>query len=496
MPSPADRRCAVIGAGIAGLAVAVRLARAGWQVTVFERGPMAGGKMGELRLHGHRFDMGPTVLTVPHHIDDLFTLCGEDPRAHWNYQRLDPGFHYRFEDGTVVRTWADPQALAEEFASRTGTSRERMLTFLERSREKLDITRSVFLERSLHVPRNYLDRSTLKGLLRLGRIEPLTSMAHSNGALLHAPKAAAILNQFASYNGANPYQAPATLNLIAYYELALGSYHAQGGMYAVARALEALARRQGVEFRFGTLVERILVKDGKASGVQADGLPERFDAVVSNADVLRTWRMLLQDQRAPRTALEQPRSGSVIVFHWGMGRLFPELGLHNMFMSHDARREYDSIFKERTVHDDPSVYVHISSKMNPQDAPPGHENWFTMVSAPNNTGQDWDALVERTRERVLTKLSRMLGADVASAITCASVMDPRGIEALTDAPLGAVYGNSVNGTFAPLLRHPNFTRRIDNLFFCGGSVHPGASIPLCLYSARITADLVRDRYRP
>ncbi len=495
MAPATERRCAVIGAGIAGLAVAVRLAHAGWRVTVFERGPMVGGKMGEMRLNGHRFDMGPTVLTVPHHIDALFTLCGEDPRAHWNYRQLDPGFHYRFEDGTVVRTWADPDALADEFAARTGTSRERMLTFLARSREKLEITGRVFLERSLHVPRNYFDRPTLSGLLRLGRIEPLTSMARSNSALLHAPKAVAILNQFASYNGANPYQAPATLNLISYYELALGSYHAEGGMYSVARALEALARRQGVEFRFGTLVERILVRDGRACGVQADGTAERFDAVVSNADVLRTWRMLLKDQRAPRTSLRQPRSGSVVLFHWGMGRSFPELGVHNMFMSQDARREYDSIFRDRTVHDDPSVYVHISSKMNPQDAPAGHENWFVMVSAPNNSGQDWDGLVERTRERVLAKLSRMLGTELAPAIACARVTDPRGIEALTDSPQGAIYGNSVDGRFASLLRHPNFTRRIDNLFFCGGSVHPGASIPLCLYSARITADLVRERYR-
>lgn len=491
-----DRRCAVIGAGVAGLAVAIRLARTGWTVTVFERGPTAGGKMGELRLEGHRFDRGPTVLTVPHHIDALFTLCGEDPRAHWRYQRLDPGFHYHFEDGTVVRTWADRNALADEFAARTGTERDRMIRFLDRSREKLEITQKVFLERSLHVPGNYLNASTLSGLLRFGRIEPLTSMARSNAALLRAPKAAAILNQFASYNGANPYQAPATLNLISYFELALGSFHAEGGMYAVARALEGLARRQGVQFHFDTPVERIAVEGGRARGVEVNGVMERYDAVVSNADVLRTWRTLLKDHPAPRTSLAQPRSSSVIVFHWGVRRTHPSLGLHNMFMSGDARREYDRIFRDHTMHDDPSVYVHISSKLNPQDAPAGHENWFTMVSAPNNSGQDWDALVGRTREHVQAKLSRMLGTDIASAITCEAVTDPRTIEALTDSPQGAIYGNSVNGILATLLRHPNFTRRIDNLFFCGGSAHPGASIPLCLLSARITAELVRQRFRP
>ncbi|MBK6628793.1 MAG: phytoene desaturase [Flavobacteriales bacterium] len=495
MPSVTDRRCAVIGAGVAGLAVAIRLAHAGWAVTVFERGPMAGGKMGELRMDGHRFDRGPTVLTVPHHLDALFTLCGEDPRAHWRYQRLDPGFHYHFEDGTVVRTWADQNALAEEFAARTGAGRDRMLTFLKRSREKLDITQRVFLERSLHVPGNYLNASTLSGLLRFGRIEPLTSMARSNAALLRAPKAAAILNQFASYNGANPYQAPATLNLISYFELALGSFHAEGGMYAVARALEDLARRQGVRFHYNAPVERIAVVRGRANGVVVGGHTEGFDAVVSNADVLRTWRTLLKDQAAPRTSLAQPRSSSVIVFHWGMKRLHPTLGLHNMFMSGDARQEYDRIFRDRTMHDDPSVYVHISSKMNPQDAPAGQENWFAMVSAPHHSGQDWDALVERTRDHVHAKLSRMLGSDIASSITCEAVTDPRTIEALTDSPQGAIYGNSVNGILATLLRHPNFTRRIDNLFFCGGSVHPGASIPLCLFSARITADLVQRRFK-
>jgi len=218
--------------------------------------------------------------------------------------------------------------------------------------------------------------------------------------------------------------------------------------------------------------------------------------VVSNADASRTWQLLLADQRPPRLSLAQPRSSSVIVFHWGMRGSFPGLGLHNMFMSGDARREYDRIFRERTIHDDPTVYVHVSSKRDTADAPPGMENWYVMVSAPNNTGQDWDRLVEEARRNVQGKLSRMLGIDVGGRISCASATDPRTIEALTESPQGAIYGNSVNGILATLLRHPNFTRRIDNLFFCGGSVHPGASIPLCLYSARITAGLVGERFRP
>ncbi|MFZ1687063.1 MAG: 1-hydroxycarotenoid 3,4-desaturase CrtD [Flavobacteriales bacterium] len=483
--------CAVIGSGIAGLASAIRLANAGHSVTVFEANDHPGGKISELRMGGYRFDMGPTVLTMPQYIDELFALCGEDPRRHLRYQRIDPGFQYYFHDGTVIRTWADQERLADEFAANTTADRKSVLTFLERCRVKRELTEEVFLERSLHRLGNYFNKATLRGLLNFHKVEAFTTMAKANAALFKDEKVAAILNQFASYNGSDPYAAPATLNLISYYELALGSYAAEGGMHAITKALTGLAQRQGVRFEMGTRVERIAVDGGTCKGVVVRGEHRPFDRVVSNADVYTAYHGMMPEQRKPRT-LDQPRSSSVILFHWGMDRAFPSLHLHNMFMSADGRAEYDHIFNKGTIHPDPSIYLHISSKVNANDAPPGCENWFAMVAVPHNTGQDWDDLVRRTRTTMIGKLSRMLGVDVEASITCEHAIDPRTIEQLTSCAFGAIFGNSSNSVFASFLRHPNFSRRIKDLYFCGGSVHPGPGIPLCLLSAKITAGLVAE----
>jgi phytoene desaturase len=485
-----DRTAAVIGAGIAGLAVATRLARQGFHVTVFEANGTPGGKVAELRTEGFRFDMGPSVLTMPQYIDELFELCGEDPREHFPYQRLDPVFRYFYADGTELVTPADPDRLADELASKTSVKREQVLEFLRRSKEKMELTDPVFLQRSLHRWRNYLDRATLRGVLNFHKVEAFTTMARSNARHFRDAKVEQLFNSYASYNGSDPYQAPATLNLISHYEVTLGAFHCAGGMYTIARELTALAQRQGVTFHFGAAVERINVGDGKARGVTVNGEELRFGTVVSNADINTTYDRLLPGQHRPSITLDRPKSSSVIVFFWGMGGIFPRLHVHNMFLAPDPRDEYRHIFRLRDVCDDPTVYVHVSSKVNTSDAPEGCENWFVMVSVPHDTGQDWPAIVMRTRANVLRRLQSQLGEDVSPFIRCEQVMAPPDIAHRTSSHLGAVFGNSSNGMFSAFLRHPNFSSGIGGLYFCGGSVHPGSGIPLCLLSAKITAGMV------
>lgn len=486
-----QRRVAVIGAGVGGLAVAVRLARRGFRVTVFEANSSPGGKVAELRMDGFRFDMGPSVLTMPQYIDELFDLCGENPRAHFSYHRLDPIFRYFYADGTEITTPADLEGLADELAAKTTVSREQVLEFLRRSKVKMELTDPVFLQRSLHQWKNYLDWPTLRGILNFHRVEAFTTMAKANARLFRDAKVEQLFNSYASYNGSDPYQAPATLNLISHYEITLGAFYTEGGMYTVARELTALAERQGVEFRFGSRVERIIVKQGRVIGVLSDEVLHEFDTVVSNADVSATYDQMLPDLSRPSFTLDRPKSSSVIVFFWGMKKKLEKVHFHNLFLSPDPKEEYRHIFTLRDVCDDPTVYLHISSRMNAEDAPQGCENWFVMVSVPHETGQDWDAIIQRTRQNVLRRLNGQLGEELAQNIMCEQVMDPRDIEHRTSSAMGAVFGNSSNGMFSAFLRHPNFSSEIGNLYFCGGSVHPGSGIPLCLLSAKIVAGIVR-----
>ena len=258
----------------------------------------------------------------------------------------------------------------------------------------------------------------------------------------------------------------------------------------ISASLYALAKRMGVSFHLSSPVTEILVENKKAVGVRVKEATHAADLVVSNMDIVPTYRKLLSSQKQPEKILSQERSSSAVIFYWGINKSFSQLDLHNIFFSADYAAEFAAIFNTKTLYKDPTIYVNITSKEVLADAPEGKENWFVMINAPHNTGQDWAALAKQLREWVIAKLNRTLDADISSLIEEECVMTPDIIEQRTQSYLGALYGASSNDKMAAFLRHPNFTREISNLYFCGGSVHPGGGIPLCLLSAKIVSDLI------
>ena len=188
--------------------------------------------------------------------------------------------------------------------------------------------------------------------------------------------------------------------------------------------------------------------------------------------------------------MNQERSSSAIIFYWGIRHLFPELDLHNIFFTQDYKQEFECLFEKKSVYNDPTIYINITSKEESSDAPKDSENWFVMVNAPGDFGQDWDKIIQETRKNIISKLSRILNTDIESLIEVEDILTPPLIERKTSSYRGSLYGTASNSKFAAFLRHPNFSNRIENLFYCGGSVHPGGGIPLCLLSAKITADLI------
>jgi diapolycopene oxygenase len=484
------KKAGVIGSGIGGIATAIRLALKGYQVTVFEAGDTFGGKMQQFDLEGYRFDTGPSLFTLPHLVDDLFRDAGRDPRHYLQYQRLDIITHYFFADGTRLKAHADPEKFAEEVERQLGVPQQQVLQYLRKSGRLYDATAPVFLHRSLHKPATYLRASLLKTLAVLPQLGLTTTMHQANARAFADPRLVQLFDRFATYNGSDPYQAPATLNLIPHLEHNLGAYYPQGGMYVIAASLVQLARELGVAFQFREPVLQILTHQGRATGVLTTQKSYELAVVVSNMDVVPTYRRLLPREQALEKTLGQPRSSSALIFYWGIRHTFEELHLHNIFFSHDYRQEFQALFQSRTISPDPTVYVNITSKCAPTDAPPGAENWFVMVNVPHNEGQDWEQLVKDTREAVIGKLSGALQTDIRPLIACERVWDPVGIENDTSSYRGALYGSSSNNRMAAFLRHPNFSSHIKGLYFCGGSVHPGGGIPLCLLSAKIVGDLV------
>ncbi|MCR9084828.1 MAG: phytoene desaturase, partial [Cyclobacteriaceae bacterium] len=211
-----------------------------------------------------------------------------------------------------------------------------------------------------------------------------------------------------------------------------------------------------------------------------------------NMDMVNAYKSILRKQKQPKKLLEQPKSSSALIFYWGVKKEFQELGLHNILFSEDYQTEFEHIFKKGSIYEDPTVYINITSTHKSDDAPEGCMNWFTMINVPNNQGQDWDSLIQEARKNIISKVNRVLKTDLESLIEVEEILEPRTIESKTSSANGALYGNSSNNRFAAFLRHANYSSDIKNLYFCGGSVHPGGGIPLSLLSAKIMMGFVGD----
>ncbi|CAN5124221.1 phytoene desaturase family protein [soil metagenome] len=486
-------KAVVVGSGIAGLAMAIRLAVKGYEVEIFEANTYPGGKLTEIAFNGFRFDAGPSLFTMPWLVDELFALAGEKPSQYFIYERLPEITRYFYEDGTRITSFAEPSCFAHEVEAQTGEPAAHVVSFLEKSENIFNITSSVFLESSLHDVATYFASNTLKAGLQLHKLDAFRTMHGANSRAFNDERVVQLFNRYATYNGSDPYLAPATLNVIPHLEFNTGAYFPKGGMHHITQSMFDLANRLGVKFHFGTPIKQIVVKADKAVGVQTDVAFTPADLVVSNMDAINTYRKLLPNVKAPDKSLAQPRSTSAFVFYWGINKKFSQLGLHNVFFSADYKEEFRYLSELKTVYNDPTIYLNISSKLAPTDAPQDMENWFVMINVPPNSGQDWESIKAKAKQDILRKLCRILQEDIEPLIIAEDVLDPILMEQRTSSYQGALYGGDSNGRFAAFMRPANFHSSVRGLYFCGGSVHPGGGIPLCLLSARIVSQLIDKR---
>jgi len=482
----------VIGAGIAGLASAVRLRSKGYDVSVYEANDYTGGKIHAIEKEGYRFDMGPSLFTMPHLVDELFRIHNLDPKGFFNYHQKKTVCNYFWEDGETFSVPADENEFIEKASNKFDCSRKTLSNYLSRNREKYNLTSKIFLEKSLHKASTYLSFETLKSLLQASKLHLNSTLNEVNENYFDNPKLIQLFNRYATYNGSSPYQTPGIMSLIPHLEMHFGTYYPKGGMHEISQSITRLAENVGVKFHLNSPVEEILTEDNNASGIKVNGSQIKADIVVSNMDVFSAYKNLLPKARKPEKTLKQERSSSALIFYWGINKQFPELDLHNIFFSEDYKQEFDNIFNHKTLYEDPTVYINITSKEDPEDAPDNSENWFVMINTPGNFDQDWGQLIKKSKKRIINKLNRILGVDLKKHIVCEEILDPITIEKNTKSHRGSLYGTSSNNKFAAFLRHPNFSSQYNNLYFCGGSVHPGGGIPLCLLSAKIATDQIED----
>lgn len=486
-----SKKAIIVGAGIAGLAASLRLTRQGYKVSVFEKNPYAGGKMHELAVNGYRFDTGPSLFTLPFLVDELFALFNERPSDYFTYTQKEVLCHYFWKDGTFFAASADENNFIQSAADTFGESPEAIQQYLANSKLKYDATAPLFLHQSLHRLNTYLSKDTLSAILKIPQLNLFNTLHATNLRYFKNKKLIQLFDRYATYNGSSPYKTPGIMSLIPHLEMHLGTYFPKGGIKSIANSLYALAVAKGVDFHFEEATEQILHTQKKVTGIKTNKGEYAADVVVSNADVFNSYQQLLKEVPAPYGVLKQERSSSALIFYWGINRSFDALDLHNIFFSHDYQQEFDEIFHKKTIPSDPTIYINITSKEEKSDAPPGCENWFVMINTAGNEGQQWNDLIPLAKQRIVQHLNQALNTDIEQHIVFEAVLDPREIERKTGSHRGSLYGASSNSAFAAFLRHANFSSSVKGLYFCGGSVHPGGGIPLCLLSAKIVADLLQ-----
>ncbi len=490
------KKACIIGAGVAGIATAIRLAIAGFSVEVFEKNSYPGGKLSDFEKDGFHFDAGPSLFTQPRNIEELFTLAGENMADHFSYRPMDTACRYLYEDGTLLDAYTDMEKLTEELSSKTGESAGAIKSYLASSAHAYNNIANIFLNFSLHKRSTLRKAPVSKALSAVKRAYLFSTFNKYNSSSFTSPHIQQLFNRYATYNGSNPYRAPAMLSIIPHLELNDGTFYPAGGMISVTKTLYRLAVRKGVKFHFDAPVQRIIRAEQKVTGVVVNNKNIFADVVVSNMDVYFTYKHLLQDVDAAAKLLRRERSSSAIIFYWGINKEFPGLGLHNILFSNDYAAEFADIFRNRKISKDPTVYINITSKCEREvHAPPGQENWFVMINAPADSGQNWTDLIATCRSSVVKKINRMLKTDIEKHIVFEQAGSPVTIAEQTASYMGSLYGTSSNTKLSAFLRHPNFSRRIQNLYFVGGSVHPGGGIPLCLKSAKIATGIIEQDAR-
>ncbi len=482
----------IIGSGLGGLSAAIRLAVAGHNVHIYEKNSTPGGKARSIRIGGFRFDSGPSLLTMPFVIKELFSSAGENINDHIKINKLDILCKYFYPDGTVLNAYGDVDKFSEEIKNQTTEKKENLLRYLAYCKKIYDLTSDIFLFRDLYSLKTFTNVKALKTLFMAGSIDPFRTMNKANRSFFTDERIIQLFNRYATYNGSDPYHCPATLNIISHVEYTLGGYYVSGGMIKLTDALYDLAEKKGVKFHFNSPVDEIVIEGNTVKGIKVKGEFKESEKVISNADVYNTYNKLVKGRKSKAakkyTALEP--SSSALVFYWGVRINSENLEAHNILFSGDYKKEFEELFQKKVLPEDPTIYIYISKKFSPGDAPEGEENWFVMINAPNGNYEFGIRNYELIKKTIINKIEKLTGYEISDRIVCEKVMTPRDIEDQTGSFGGSIYGISSNNRKAAFLRQPNRSKHYMGLYFCGGSAHPGGGIPLVLLSGKLCAEAI------
>jgi phytoene desaturase len=501
MIKPGEKsRVVVVGGGLGGLAAACTLAARGYAVTLCEKNAWVGGKAAVLAEQGFRFDMGPTILTIPRVLKRIFAEAGRELESALDLVPLDPQWRSFFTDGTSLDLVADVGRMRGilDAYSPGSSSGDGYVRFMELARRLHRLSDDFFFWRSVGGMRDMFDvrRSlTLSLVKEVMGMRPGHSVAGTVRSFVGDERAAQMLDHFTQYVGSAPDASPAVLCGIAHMQASDGVWYPRGGTGAVPRALASLAIDLGVDIRTRTPVRRLVVENGRVRGVETEqGETIAAAAVVSNSDSVRTHRELVdaatRDRFLQRRKYEPACSG--VVLYLGLDRRYEQIIHHNFVFSEDPHEEFESIYRRGEPAADPTCYVCAPAVTEPEVAPPGGEALYVLVHTPYlRPHHDWSRMFPAYRRRIIEKLEQTAGMkDLERHIVFERALTPQDIHDRYHVLDGAIYGLASHGRFFGAFKPANRSPDVEGLYLAGGSAHPGPGMPMVLMSGWIAADCV------
>jgi phytoene desaturase len=483
----------MIGAGIGGIAAATHLAQRGLHVTVLEKNIHPGGRCDRYSRDGHHFDTGPTLMVMPLLYEAEFAALGASIHEMLDLRRVDPTYHLVFDDGSQLALTSDLTAMRKQLERIQPGSFDGFLRYLGEGRRHYEIAIQRLVQRDF---RRASDFFALSNLPLIYSLKPLVHHYSHMSAYFTEPRLKAAFTFQDMYMGLSPFEAPATFSMMPYTELAHGVWYPAGGMYSIVEVLMELARQAGVEFVFHTPVEQIEVVDVYAQGViLEDGHRLAADTVLANADLPYVYERLLPDRNLADQMTHKRFSCSVISFFWGVDKRYESLGPHTLFLADNYQDNFESIIDDLALPENPSLYIHAPSRLDPTMAPVREDTLIAIVPVGHldTTGeQDWEVIQDRARNEVFRRLEKLGIIDLEAHLKFEMYYTPMSWNKHYNLMKGSTHGLCHNLTQLGYLRPRNRHPRYHNLYFVGASTHPGTGVPTALVSARLAAERVLD----
>jgi phytoene desaturase len=486
-------RAIIVGAGVGGLTAAMKLAHQGWQVDLYEKQAVPGGRCGRIEAQGFRWDLGPTIMLMPFIFEQAFASVGRRLSDFLTLVRCDPNYRVTFRDDSSITLTSELTKMRDELERLEPGSFENYLRFLAKGRDRHDTSMERFVGKHFDSLAQFLTPSNVPHALRIGAHQKLFTEVSKS---FRDERLRQTMSFQTMYLGVSPYEAPAVFSLLPYTELAVGIWYPLGGMGAIPRALERVCVELGVSLHYSAPVTRIVLENGVAKGIElADGSVERADVVVCNADYPWAQKHLIDPKVSSHPELEHKRyTSSGYMLYLGLKRRYDELLHHNVFFGRDFEGSFKDIFETLRVPEDPSFYVNAPAHLDPSMAPDEKDALYVLVPVPHRAPHlDWKVEGPKVRAKVFARLKELgLGA-LEQDIEVERVVTPDDWERELNLERGSNFGLAQNmfqiGPFRPKV----WDDRIQNLFYCGASVQPGTGVPTVMISADLCVKAIAQR---